>query len=725
MAVCMRRYCSKSSIGVSGAGGASASYTLASYGYNANNGKLASLTYGNGAVMNYTYDNMERLYQVKAGSTLRYTYTYNDDNQLAKIQDNLTGIVIEYTYDRIGRLTKEVTTYPAYGSIAANTVTINYTYDSCGRMSGESVVSGGITKSYTATYKANTSLLTNLALPTSGHKIVYTYDGLERITAKQIKNGSTVYAGNTYTFETVSSGRTSTRISQEVVNGSSTTYAYTYDANGNITTIKKNGTTLYTYTYDALNRLKTEAYGGSTYTYTYDVSGNITKVQKTTGSTTTTLGTYTYNSSWGDQLKSYNSHNFTYDNSGNPLTYYNGKSYTFTWTDGRRLATANAAGTSISYQYDVSGLRTGKTVGSARTRYYWENGRIIQENRNGTVIDYYYDENGDVIGIKYGGTVYYFGKNQQGDILEIHNGTTVVAKYTYNAWGEITSITDGSGNAIAASATTNIANVNPFRYRGYYYDSDTGFYYVSNRYYDPKICRWISSDLPEIAYSEYVNLAQYNLFVYCFNNPINMTDENGTWPDWATKIAIGIGAVVVGAIAVAATAATGGAAAAFIGAAVTGLKAAAVSGVIGAVVGAGNNVVQHRITTGSWSGADKVALDGAVNGFANGFMTGGIMAGGSQLLSSGFKIAAESGIPTGRNGGVTIGDKVRVLSPNHPQGHEIGGTILKIGSKYENVRFDVGSDSLFHMNIQFSKIDNYHIPIGIIGTGVFGGLTRD
>ena len=519
-------YGNVSTIGVSGATGSAPVYTLATYGYNSNNGKLRSFTYGNGAVMNYTYDNMERLYQVKAGSTLRYTYTYNDDNQLAKIQDSLTGIVTNYTYDRIGRLTKEVTAYPAYGSIAANTVTTNYTYDSCGRCSGKSITTGGATRSYAAAFKANTSLLTSWTLPTSGHKITYTYDGLERITAKQIKNGSTVYAGNTYTYETVSSGRTSTRISQEVVNGSSTTYAYTYDANGNITTIKKNGTTLYTYTYDALNRLKTEAYGGSTYTYTYDAGGNITKVQKTTGSTTTTLGTYTYNSSWGDQLKSYNGTNFTYDNSGNPLTYYNGKSYTFTWTDGRRLATANAAGTSISYQYDVSGLRTGKTVGSARTRYYWENGRIIQENRNGTVIDYYYDENGDVIGIKYGGTVYYFGKNQQGDILEIHNGTTVVAKYTYNAWGEITSITDNNGNAIAPSATTNIANVNPFRYRGYYYDTDTGFYYLQSRYYDPVVKRFLNADgLTQIGSSE--NLLSYNLYVYCCNNPLVYVDENG------------------------------------------------------------------------------------------------------------------------------------------------------------------------------------------------------
>ena len=212
---------------------------------------------------------------------------------------------------------------------------------------------------------------------------------------------------------------------------------------------------------------------------------------------------------------------------------------------------------------------------------------------------------------------------------------------------------------------------------------------------------------------------------YCFNNPVNLSDETGTWPSWATKLAIGVGAIVIGAAVVAATAATGGAAAAFVGAAVAGLKAAAVSGAIGAAVGAGTSAVSHRVSTGSWSGAGKAAVDGAVDGFANGFMTGGIMAGGSQILSSGFKVAANAGVPTGRNGGLTIGNKVRVLSPNHPQAYEAGGTLLKIGSKYKNIRFDVGSNSLFHMNIQLAKTANYHIPIGMLGAGLWGGIARD
>ena len=101
------------------------------------------------------------------------------------------------------------------------------------------------------------------------------------------------------------------------------------------------------------------------------------------------------------------------------------------------------------------------------------------------------------------------------------------------------------------------------------------------------------------------------------------------------------------------------------------------------------------------------------------------MAGGSQMLSGGFKVAVNAGVPTGRNGGFTIGNKVRVLSPNHPKAYEAGGTLLKIGSKYKNIRFDVGSKSMFHMNIQLAKKSNHHLPLGMLGAGLWGGISDD
>lgn len=139
-------------------------------------------------------------------------------------------------------------------------------------------------------------------------------------------------------------------------------------------------------------------------------------------------------------------------------------------------------------------------------------------------------------------------------------------------------------------------------------------------------------------------------------------------------------------------------------------------------MGAGASAVSHRVSTGSWKGAGKAALNGAVNGAVDGFMTGGIMAGASQAISGGFKLAANVGVKTGLKGGMQITKNVKVLSPNHKAFYELGGTLLKIGSKASNIRFDVGAKSLFHMNVQFGS--NIHVPIGTIGSGLYGGVRQ-
>ena len=388
------------------------------------------------------------------------------------------------------------------------------------------------------------------------------------------------------------------------------------------------------------------------------------------------------------------------------------------WQGGRQLASMQKDGTTLSFSYNDAGLRTEKTVNGSTRRYIWNSSQLMADVGANDAFYFHYSSGGELIGYTYktaeAETECILVKNQQGDVERVISADgTVLASYTYDAWGNVLT-SEGS-----------LATANPIRYRGYYFDTETSLYYVSSRYYDSGVGRWISADASETLTADFENLAQYNLFAYCFNNPVNTSDKTGTWPSWATKLAIGIGAIIIGAAVVAATAATGGAAAAFIGAAVAGVKAAAVSGAIAAAIGAGTSAVSHRVSTGSWSGAGKAAVDGAVEGFANGFMTGGIMAGGSQILSSGFKVAANAGVPTGRNGGLTIGNKIRVLSPNHPQSYEAGGTLLKIGSKYRNIRFDVGSNSLFHMNIQLAKTANYHLPIGIFGAGLWGGFARD
>ena len=162
---------------------------------------------------------------------------------------------------------------------------------------------------------------------------------------------------------------------------------------------------------------------------------------------------------------------------------------------------------------------------------------------------------------------------------------------------------------------------NPFRYRGYYYDSITGFYYVSSRYYDPEIGRWLNADIPETLTADFEDFAQYNLFAYCFNNPVNMSDETGTWPSWAKKLAAAVAVVATVAAITVATAGAGTAAAVI---AVGAAKGAAIGMASGAAIGAATGAVNHRVSTGSWSGAGTAALDGMGDGALSGAITGAV-----------------------------------------------------------------------------------------------------
>ena len=122
------------------------------------------------------------------------------------------------------------------------------------------------------------------------------------------------------------------------------------------------------------------------------------------------------------------------------------------------------------------------------------------------------------IGFEYNGVQYYYVTNLQGDIIAIldTNGTCV-AEYSYDAWGNCTIDSDTNG----------IAEINPLRYRGYYFDSDTGLYYLQSRYYDSNIGRFVNSDTPLIVAVDAESLFQYNIFAYCNNNPISYVDHCG------------------------------------------------------------------------------------------------------------------------------------------------------------------------------------------------------
>ena len=263
------------------------------------------------------------------------------------------------------------------------------------------------------------------------------------------------------------------------------------------------------------------------------------------GVTATDTTTYTYgDSNWKDKLTAYGDTPITYDAIGNPLTY---RGYTLTWQNGRQLASLSGNGTTASYTYDVDGLRTSKTVNGVKHEYYYVGSRLQYEKYGTTELWFFYDADGTPSGIRYknGDSIndYYFVCNWRGDVTEIYDSTgALAASYSYDAWGKVVSVKDASGAAITSS--THIANVNPIRYRGYYYDTETSLYYLKSRYYDPQVKRFLNADDSDILQEEQNCLLQYNIYTYCFNNPANMNDDEGEMSITLKKKAASLGITI-------------------------------------------------------------------------------------------------------------------------------------------------------------------------------------
>ena len=342
---------------------------------------------------------------------------------------------------------------------------------------------------------------------------------------------------------------------------------------------------------------------------------------------------------WRDLLTSYDGQSITYDQIGNPLSYRD--SMSFTWTDGRRMSTASAGGHTLSFEYNGDGIRTAKTADGVKHVYITGDNRLLQETWGSNKIEYLYDDTGTIFSLYYNGAKFYLIKNLQGDVVELRNSTNgLVARYTYDAYGKCTSVKDSSGAEITDAS--NIALINPIRYRGYYFDSETGLYYVNSRYYDPEIGRWINADNAIPSTSESVQ--GYNLFAYCFNNPVNMDDHSGHWPKWLKNVVKAVAVVAVVAAVAAVTVATAGAGTAAAVIAVGAAKGAAIGMASGAAIGAAMGAVNHRVSTGSWSGADTAALNGMGDGALSGAVTGAITgAAGSALKVSQAAKAWDSG----------------------------------------------------------------------------------
>jgi len=540
---------------------------------------------------------------------------------------------------------------------------------------------GDTTKTVTMTHNEDSDrLLTKVDISKVAGLVEYSqsihYDDLKRIKGFDITSGDTIHSKQ-YSYLTKGNHTTSyINLERHTANGKADNTRYIYDMSGNITQVIERNIPVIRYAYDTLSRLirednkiyKTTDYtNGKSTVFMYDIGGNITdkyEIAYTLDDIDLSLAAhipYTYRlDGWKDQLLSYDGGElFEYDDLGNPEVY-NGKKAR--WSHGRQLDSFDGT----AFTYNADGIRKSKTHGNVVSNYILSGTKVLAEERVTTtiagattdtstaLIEYHYGADG-IMGMSYAGTNFIYRKNISGDITHIFDTDGVLyAQYIYDAWGnhkvfavvgentiDITDnldYTDISGNI-------HIAHTNPFRYRGYYFDTETSLYYLNTRYYDPTVGRFINADEITILDETQSQIHGLNLYMYCGNNPVMNIDPSGrswwnpfSW-DWA---AIGAAIVVVAAVVgiAALTIFTSGVGTAALIAVASGIG-------IGATVGGVKSAINGTSIAGGIFG-------GAITGGAIGAAVGlGIITGGGGLAalgSVGAKIAVGVGALAGAAG---------------------------------------------------------------------------
>ena len=455
--------------------------TLERYGYAPNNGPLTKISYGNGDVQEILYDKEERIKSRRwnGQSTDTVRYEYDAYGSLEKETDLVNGRIDKDQYDMTGRLVQSTT-------LEKNTGT-----------SGEPIV-------------ANTHTVQSLEIG---------YDSYNRVN-RLVQSLETAKTKTGFVYGDASKAQRP-----------GLSYGLTVD-----------GTQRQSLAYDAMARCTKETVtlpGGQKREncFTYGTLRHLTDTDSLPEGAVSTVQTqdlFTYHTDgWKDQLLSWNGKSYAYDAGGNPTVL---RGMALTWGEGRRLKRIAATAGEVTFAYDSDGKRVRKTSGGNDTTYYY-NGNVLSglvkkaskdagTTGTGTTVQFVYDTQGKPFMLRMNGkTDYFYLYNGLGDITGlVDSSNQVVVRYQYNSWGKVTSTQDTSG--------VSLATLNPFCYRKYVYDPETGLYCLGSRYYDPEVGRFVNADDTDVIFAKPQELYHKNLYVYCDNNPVVRRDLQGYF--WET-----------------------------------------------------------------------------------------------------------------------------------------------------------------------------------------------
>ncbi|MFR3410366.1 MAG: RHS repeat domain-containing protein [Christensenellales bacterium] len=453
----------------------------------------------------------------------RYEYDYNAKGQVARVRDNLLNRTTQSEYDMANRPVRVKTSEDAK-HVYTGQVAYDNVYGNLSEFTekvGENRQEFGTKFGYDDENRP-TSLTYSIGATTIGQSTT-TIDKLNRTTFSAVKLGSKTFTSE-YHFAAGGYGTGSVTNLVSSITQPGCNCGYGYDDNGNIASATLNGKWT-GYTYDALGQLvqvndhsdTRSGENGTTWKYTYDLGGNILKKERFVYNDTTNpleTVTYTYgDANWRDKLTAVNGNAIRYDAIGNPLS---DGTWTYTWQNGRQLQKMQKSGVTAEFVYNADGLRVQKTVNGVATKYTLHGKNVVHMTSGTDELHFFYDAQNRPAVVVYNGTAYAYVKSLQGDIVALLNGAgNVVVSYVYDAWGAPI----GKSGSMAET----LGSVQPFRYRGYVFDEETGLYYLRSRYYNPGWGRFVNADVLIGA----GKLLSHNLFAYCDNVPVSFSDKHG------------------------------------------------------------------------------------------------------------------------------------------------------------------------------------------------------
>lgn len=474
---------------------------------------------GNGCSTAYERDAFKRVIGTRydADTQARHINHYDGTGKVTKVTDNALGRTLHKTFDPAGRPLRIKETEDG-NMLFMGTVE----YDAFNRVSRRTeMIADGRTYETKFAYDLE-GKKTEILLGDSGAKVQYAYDKLGRASTVTRKGISGDHVTR-YTYCTGGFGDGSSTLLLASVSQPDGDTHYTYDGENRVKQETKNDLSI-AYTYDPFGQLLRvdDEHTMQSCTFHYDAGGNLLRktehayAKGAPGAPTRTIDYRYEDANWKDKLTQYDGASISYDAIGNVTQ---DGTWTYRYAMGRFLAAMDSSADALSFAYNAGGLRVIKESREHGETHYTYNGTNIVHMQNGDIdLHFWHSEDGKPKMVSFEGNNYYYVYNAYGDVvalLDERHGCTPVVTYRYDAWG--------LPLAIEGSMASTLGAHNPFRYRGYVYDAETGLYYLGGRYYNPTWGRFISGDSLG---NQRGTGAHNNLFSYCGNKPVQLTDPS-------------------------------------------------------------------------------------------------------------------------------------------------------------------------------------------------------